>query len=88
MTDILQNALKQLSKSEYYKVVYEEYIIPEMRKLLLLNTDELDINVRAEDYKIDTMSRVRAFKTLEEIFDKINNMNVPDVRVKEEDSMI
>ena len=32
-------------------------------------------------------SEVKA-KTLEEIFDKINNMNVPDVRVKEEDSMI
>lgn len=37
MDEVLQKALKQLSESSFYEVTYAEFIIPEMRKLLILD---------------------------------------------------
>ena len=86
MEDQLLRALQQLSQSSFYKVVYEEYIIPEMRKLLLL--EEFDLSTSAEDIKLDNLARLKSFKTLEAIFDKINALNVPDQKIVEQDKMI
>jgi len=86
MDDLLRSAMKQLASSSYYNVVYEEYIIPEMRKMMLL--EEFDLDTPAEDVKLDNMSRIRSYKCLEEIFDNINRMNTPDVISNPVDQMI
>jgi len=87
MEDLTRNALKQLATSSYYKVAYEEYIVPEMRKLVILDKT-LDLSIPDYDFKIDILARQKAFDVLEEIFDNINRLDVPDIHTNEVDSMI
>lgn len=72
MDEVLQKALKQLSESSFYEVTYAEFIIPEMRKLLILD-ENLDTEWDDKDFKLEIKAQIKAYKKLEDIFDKINS---------------
>lgn len=71
MDNQLQVALKELSENASYDLVMEEFIIPEMRKLMLID-DTFDITLPDNDIKVEILARQKAYKVLETIFDTIN----------------
>ena len=71
MDNQLQVALKELSENASYDLVMEEFISPEMRKLMLID-DTFDITLPDNDLKVEILARQKAYKVLETIFDTIN----------------
>lgn len=87
MDNQLQVALKELSENASYDLVMEEFIIPEMRKLMLID-DTFDITLPDNDIKVEILARQKAYKVLETIFDTINRARWSDVKIISNNEMI
>ena len=87
MDNQLQVALKELSENASYDLVMEEFIIPEMRKLMLID-DTFDITLPDNDIKVEILARQKAYKVLETIFDTINRARWSDVKIISNNDMI
>ena len=87
MDNQLQVALKELSENASYDLVMEEFIIPEMRKLMLID-DTFDITLPDSDIKVEILARQKAYKVLETIFDTINRTRWSDVKITSNNEMI
>lgn len=87
MDNQLQVALKELSENASYDLVLDEFIIPEMRKLMLID-DTFDIKLSDKDIKIELLARQKAYKILENIFDTINRARWSNVKNISNNEMI
>lgn len=87
MDNQLQVALKELSENASYDLVMEEFIIPEMRKLMLID-DTFDITLPDNDIKVEILARQKAYKVLETIFDTINRARWSEVKIASNNEMI
>ena len=87
MDNTLQVALKELSENASYDLVMEEFIIPEMRKLMLID-DTFDITLPDNDIKVEILARKKAYTVLETIFDTINRAKGSNVKITSNNEMI
>ena len=71
-TSRLDKALKNLANSESWKVVRDEWILPEMRKLNNVYDDRLKLEMDASDFKAEYMAKIKAFGKIEMIILKID----------------
>ncbi len=74
MDDLTRRAISQLSEMESYKVVYDNYILPELKKIIIID-DDLNLDVPDSDFKVEILARKKSFETLSKIFDTINFAN-------------